>query len=435
MIDKQTFSILINILNILFILYLIFIERKNYRSLILWIISFLAFPILSWIVFLILGKGPRLKRNYLNSKVDELTYHNEIKYFSNGVSLFSQIIKDIKNSKSSIHIESYIFREDVFTKELIVILTQKLKEGIKVKIVIDSNGNSKNSKHFFDEFKRNGGEVYSFYNGIYRLLNYNYRNHKKIIVIDGKIGYLGGFNIGDEYLSHHPRITPWRDSQMRIEGEVVYYLQKAFLDDYFYSKGSFSRYDDYDLFKSTTSNHCEVKLLSFSPKTEYRNIKEEYMKKIYASKKEIIIQTPYFVPDIGLLNALKNALVNKVKVVIMIPKVYDQWIPYCATLEYAKELYLLGAEVYLYRGFIHAKTLIIDEEYLSLGSVNFDIRSMHHNFEITALIYSKKEVDDYLRIYYKDLSESDEFTLTYERKYLRRYKIGRKVFKLLSTLM
>ena len=435
MIDRETFTILINILNILFILYLIFIERKNYRSLILWVISFLAFPIFSWVIFLILGRGPRLKKNYLNSKIDELTYFNDVRYFSSGRDLFTRIIKDIKNAKSSIHIESYIFRDDVFTNEFLYLLNQKLKEGVKVKIVIDSNGNLRNRKHFFDEFKRNGGEIYSFYNGIYRLINFNYRNHKKIIVIDGKIGYLGGFNIGEEYLSQHPRITPWRDSQMRIEGEVVYHMQKAFLDDYYYSKGGYSQYEDYDLFKSTINNHCEVKLLSFSPKSEYKNIKEEYMKKIYAAKNEIIIQTPYFVPDIGLLNALKNALVNKVKVVIMIPKVYDQWIPYCATLEYAKELYLLGAEVYLYRGFIHAKTFIVDREYLSLGSVNFDIRSMHHNFEITALIYSKKEVDDYLKIYHDDLKESDEFSLSYERKYLRKYKVGRKVFKLLSTLM
>ena len=435
MIDKQTFTILINILNIIFILYLIFIERKNYRSLILWIISFLAFPILSWIVFIVLGRGPRLKRNYLNSKIDQLTYFNEVEYFSNGKSLFSQLIKDIKEAKSSIHIESYIFRDDIFTKELISILISKLKEGVKVRIVIDSNGNIKNGKNLFLEYKRSGGEIYSFYNGIYRLLNFNYRNHKKIIVIDGKIGYLGGFNIGVEYLSHHPRITPWRDSQIRIKGESIYYLQKSFLDDYYYAKGKYSRYEDYDLFKTSSNNSCEIKLMSFSPKSEYKNIKEEYMKKIYAAQEEIIIQTPYFVPDIGLLNALKNALVNKIKVIIMIPKIYDQWIPYCATLEYAKELYLLGAEIYLYRGFIHAKTMIIDREYLSLGSANFDIRSMHDNFEITALIYSIKEVNKYLEIFYQDLKDSDEFSLSYERKYLRKYKIGRKVFKLLSTLM
>ena len=119
----------------------------------------------------------------------------------------------------------------------------------------------------------------------------------------------------------------------------------------------------------------------------------------------------------------------------MIPKVYDKWIPYCSTLEYAKELYCLGAEVYFYKGFIHAKTLIIDEEYLSLGSANFDIRSMHHNFEITAIISSKKEVLEYLNIFYLDIENSEVFDLTYERKYLKKYKIGRKVFKLLSTLM
>lgn len=382
-----------------------------------------------------LGRGPRLKSSYLNSEISEVTRFNEVDYFSSGRELFIDIVEEIKNAKSSIHIESYIFRDDKFTNELLTLLIYKLKQGIKVKIVLDSNGNIGNRKSQFKEFKMNGGEVYSFYNGIYKLINFNYRNHKKIIVIDGKIGYLGGFNIGDEYLSHHPRITPWRDSQIKIKGEAIYYLQKAFLDDYYYSKGNHKDYDKNDLIKTKVDNQCYIQLLSFSPKNEYKTIKEEYMKQIYTAKRKIIIQTPYFVPDIGLLNALKSALINGIKVEIMIPKVYDQWIPYCATLEYSKELFLLGAKVYFYKGFIHAKTLIIDGEYLSLGSVNFDIRSMHHNFEITSLIYTKREVERYLQIYYLDLENSIMYDEVYERKYLKRYIVGRKVFKLLSTLM
>lgn len=435
MIDKTTLNILINLLNIIFILYLIFIERKNYRSLILWIICFIAFPVVGWVIFIMLGRGPRLKKNFVNSSSSEVTYFNEIEYFSSGVSFFRDLIGEINKAKSTIHIESYIFRDDTFTNELLNLLILKLKQGIKVKIVLDSNGNLSNRKTFFKEFKENGGEVFSFYNGIYQLLNFNYRNHKKIIVIDGEIGYLGGFNIGDEYLSHHPRITPWRDSAIKLKGEIIYYLQKNFLDDFYYSKGGYKGIENVDLIQRKVDNQSIVQLLSFSPKNEYKNIKEEYMKKIYGAKKEIIIQTPYFVPDIGLLNALKNALINDIKVKIMIPKVYDQRIPYCATLEYAKELYALGAEIYFYKGFIHAKTLIVDREYLSLGSVNFDVRSMHHNFEITALIYSKKDVDNYLQIYFSDEENSEVFSEVYERKYLRRYRVGRKVFKLLSTLM
>lgn len=435
MIDKTTLTILINLLNIIFILYLIFIERKNYRSLILWIICFIAFPVLGWIIFFLLGRGPRLRKNFINSDTSEVTYFNEIEYFVNGANFFKDLICEIDNASSSIHIESYIFRDDIFTNDLVNLLIKKLKEGVKVKIVVDSNGNMSNRKNFFNRFKEHGGEIYSYYNGIYRLLNFNYRNHKKIIVIDGKIGYLGGFNIGDEYLSHHPRITPWRDSQIKIKGEAVYYLQKNFIDDFCYARGGYRGVQGVDLFKSKVNNESIVQLLSFSPKNEYKNIKEEYMKKIYGAKKEIIIQTPYFVPDIGLLNALKNALINGIKLKIMIPKVYDQRIPYCATLEYSKELYKLGAEVYFYKGFIHAKTLMIDGEYLSLGSVNFDIRSMHHNFEITALIYTKKDVEKYIQIYGKDELNSERFDEVYERKYLKRYRVGRKVFKLLSTLM
>lgn len=435
MIDKATFNLLINILNILFILYLIFIERKNYRSLILWIFCFLIFPIGGWIVFLLLGRGPKLKRNFVTSSTSEITVDNTIDYFTDGISLFRDLVNEIDKATSSIHIESYIFRDDNFTSELLNLLIIKLKQGIKVRIVLDSNGNINNRKNQFKEFEKYGGQVCAYYNGIYRWLNFNYRNHKKIIVIDGKIGYLGGFNIGDEYLSHHPRITPWRDSQIKITGNAVYFLQKEFLNDFYYANGKYKIIENQDLFKIKSNGYGLVKIMSFSPKDEYKNIKEEYTKRIYGAKKEIIIQTPYFVPDVGLMNALKTALKHGIKIQLMVPKIYDQRIPYCATLEYAKELYKLGAEVYFYKGFIHAKTLIIDREYLSLGSVNFDVRSMFSNFEITALIYSKNDINKYLDIFVVDKENSEVFNEVYERKYLKRFLVGRKVFKLLSTLM
>ncbi|MDD6302338.1 MAG: phospholipase D-like domain-containing protein [Bacillales bacterium] len=436
MIDNTTFSILVNIMNVLFICYLIFVEKKNYRSLFIWISIFLIFPIGGWILFFFFGRGPMLFFYKKEDYYQTLTLYNHLQIFTDGKSFYDDLMEEIKKAKSTIHIESYIFRDDRFTKELMKELYVKLKEGVKVRIVYDPNANLTNDRNQFVEFIKLGGKVYPYYKGIFKILNFNYRNHRKIIVIDGKLGYLGGFNLGIEYLSKHPRITPWRDSQIKIKGECVYVLQKEFLKDYNFAKKSIQYEDNLDLIKEKYSDRIlPIDLVSFCPKDDFNKIKETYMSWIYGAKSLIQIQTPYLVPDIGIMNAIKTALHNKVKVEIMIPRVYDKLIPYFGTLEYVKELFDLGAKVYFYEGFIHAKTLLVDDEKLSIGSVNLDVRSMYHNFELTALIYGKEQIYRHKNIFSVDVINSLIYSEEFEKKELKKYRLGQKIFKLLSVLM
>lgn len=423
------------VINFLLILLFLFEEKKNYRSMLLWVVLFIVFPIGGYLIYLLLGRGMVLPSFYYRESEISLSLYNEVSIFTDGCKLYSDIFKEIEKAKESVHIETYIFRSDYIGTKLISLLVKKCKEGVKVKIVFDSNGNIFNDKKQFNELKRAGGEVYSYYNGIYRFLNFNYRNHRKIIVIDGIISYIGGFNIGSEYLGCHARITPWRDTHIRIIGESVYSIQKTFINDFNSAKGRLSSLIDSSLKRNTNKKYCPIEIASFFPNNDYQLIKQCYLKEVYRAKKRIIIETPYFVPDIGLLNALKYALREGIEVIIIIPKVYDKIVSYFPTLEYANELFNNGAKVYLYKGFIHAKAVLIDSSFLSIGSSNFDIRSFYHNIELNAFIYDKSVIKAYKNIIDLDLELSIEYSEVVERRLLKKYRFGRKVFKILSSLM
>lgn len=423
------------VINVLLILLFIFEEKKNYRSMLLWVVLFIFFPLGGYLIYLLIGRGILLPSFYYRENEINLTLYNNVTFFNDGRELFKDIFYLIENAKTSIHIESYIFRDDELGKRLVCLLKKKCKEGIKVKVVYDPNGNLFNDKHFFDELINEGGEVRKYYYGIYRFLNFNYRNHRKIIVIDGLVAYIGGFNIGEEYLSKHPRITPWRDSHIKIEGESVYYIQKTFLNDFYSASKKRNVNVNSSLIRSKVEAYCPIEVATFFPNEDYQVVKQVYLKEIYNARKRILIQTPYFVPDIGLLNSLKYVLRQGIEVVIMIPKVYDKIISYYATLEYAMELFEKGAKVYLYHGFIHSKVMLVDSSFLSIGSTNFDIRSFHHNLEENAFIYDRNKIMEYYYIFKDDLIRCDEYDEVYERKYLRKYRFGRKIFKILSSLM
>ena len=433
--NLKTIYEFIVVINVLLILLFIFEEKKNYRSMLLWVVLFIFFPIGGFLIYLLIGRGIVLPSFYYRENEINLSLYNNVSFFNEGNELFKDIFFEIEKAKSSIHIESYIFRDDELGKKLVCLLKKKCKEGVSVKIVYDPNGNLFNNKHFFDELINEGGEVKKYYYGIYRLLNFNYRNHRKIIVLDGKKAYIGGFNIGEEYLSRHPRITPWRDSHIKIEGESVYYIQKTFLNDFYSASKNKSSKACSDLVMVKSKEYCPIEIATFFPNEEYQVVKQVYLKEIYNARNRILIQTPYFVPDIGLLNALKYVLRQGIEVIIMIPKVYDKIISYYATLEYAMELFEKGAKIYLYHGFIHSKAMIIDSSFLSIGSTNFDIRSFHHNLEENAFIYDTNKIKEYYEIFKNDLYKCDEYDEIYERKYLKKYRFGRKIFKILSSLM
>ena len=468
----MTIKIIIYLINLLLVIWFIFYQNKNYRSSIKWLLFFLLIPLFSFVVYYFVGMGIKVnKRIYLNvekrvnnliqinkqhmkcTNIDlekiikvnkelngsEITYHNDIKYYLDGNSYFSDLLFYLNEAKRSIHIEMYIFRDDEFGRTIMDLLIKKAHQGVKVKIIFDPNGNFKNQRNFFKKYLHKNMEIIKHSPFYYQIRNFNYRNHRKIIIIDGKIAFLGGFNFGLEYLSNDAKVDPFRDTQIKIIGESVLDLQKRFLIDFYYAKSLFSLVVNIDIDKEDIKVNKVDKLLPMQiVSTSYfirENIKRSKLALLSMAKKEVYIQTPYFIIDPIMMEQLKLLLIAKVKVNIMVPLKYDQKIPFCATLSYVRELYNLGAKVYLYEGFIHSKTIIVDDYFLMVGSSNFDIRSFSLNLETDAYIYSYNEVSRYKKIFNIDIIHSLEYTYLIEEKLFSSFKIGKRIFRLISSLM
>ena len=459
-------------INFLLILWFVFYQNKNYRISLKWLLLFLLIPLFSFVLYFFLGKGISInKKKYLqvkervnrlfkednlklkvndqeldkqvklNVKLDgyNLTYYNKIDYFCSGEKYFSTLFFDILQAKSSIHIQMYIIRDDKLKDELMELLLKKAKDGVKIKILYENIGNLKNKKNFLSKYKHENIKIVKFNPFLYSLRNVNYRNHKKLVIIDGRIGYIGGFNIGEEYLSLNPRLSPFRDSVIRVYGESVCQLQKAFLIDFYYASSLFKPFFSIDVNKQDitcyyANNHCPMQLMTSSFEIR-ENLKRSKLNLLHLAKEEVYIQTPYFILDPLVSEEIKLLLLKGVKVKIMVPLKYDQLIPYSVSLWTLRELYSLGAVIYLYNGFIHAKSLVIDEFALVIGSSNFDIRSNSLNLESDMFIYSKEEIEEYKKIFNKDIKDSLEYSIQLEESLYKYLKFGKRFFRLLSSIL
>lgn len=330
---------------------------------------------------------------FLNSNEAVLTKGNNVKLISDGDDKFDQLLKDISQAEHHIHVTYYIFRGDNIGTKLVRALEEKAKQGVKVKVLYDPVGARVLGKHFFDGLREVGGQAEPFFGSRFFLINLrlNYRNHRKIVVIDGKIGYTGGFNVGDDYLGLYEEMGYWRDTHLRIEGNGVLSLQTRFLMDWNAStKGKTIGYDEVYFPFSGLKGSTDMQIVSSGPDNEMHAIEKGFIKLISMAKESVYIQTPYFIPNEALMETIKIAILSGIDVKVMIPNKPDHPFIYRATLSYATELIDYGAEVYIYdSGFLHSKTIVIDEELLSVGTANFDIRSFKLNFEVNAFIYDR----------------------------------------------
>jgi cardiolipin synthase len=284
--------------------------------------------------------------------------------------------------------------------------------------------------------KRAGAEVYCFLPPLIAFFDkrLNYRNHRKIVVVDGKLGFLGGINIGDEYLGRDPQLGYWRDTHLQLQGDSVYYLQQTFLNDWEFVSGQ--RLSDGLLFpEHSIGSGTPVQILPSGPDVHFDAIFELAFSAIAAAKQRIWITTPYFIPDRSIQIGLKTAALSGVDVRIIFPGVPDSRIVHLATLSYVKELLQAGVKFYQYQnGFMHAKMLIVDELIASAGTANMDMRSFFANFEINAVFFDKKTIGRLGRDFQQDIRNSKEIVA--ERFELRsRWQKGKEVVaRLLSPL-
>lgn len=349
----------------------------------------------------------KLIRLMHDSENAPLTLKNEVEILINGEEKFRCLFEDIRQAESSIHLEYYIIRDDEIGTELIDLLCEKCREGVEVRINYDyvASDFSASTRRRLQEA---GINFYPFMPVYFPKFasKFNHRNHRKIAVIDGKIGYVGGINIGDEYINAHGK-RYWRDTHLRIRGESVGVLQFHFLLNWdFVSDGDLVIKDEW-FAGSEITRDTPVQIAVSGPDTDWAQIMEAMFVAITSADEYLYLTTPYFIPNDEILMALMAAARSGVEVKVLIPGHSDSWAAKYASFSYIEQMLKAGIEVYLYdKGIIHAKTMVVDGIFSTVGTSNIDYRSFNINFEINALIYDEHIAAKMVTSFNNDLQES-----------------------------
>ncbi len=470
------------ILNIFLAIALIFLERRDPTSTWAWLLVIFFIPFFGFFIYLLFGRQLRekhlfrwegrskigidqlinyqiqaIEENTLEFRLDDtahykdmiylhlrnnhavLTQDNDVQVFNDGAAKFDALIHDLEQAKDHIHFQYYIFKLDTLGTRILNVLIQKAKQGVKVRVLFDDIGSRGLHKRHLQELIDNGGDVEAFFPAIMPLINprMNFRNHRKIVVIDGRIGYVGGFNVGDEYLGLNKKFGYWRDTHLRIEGSAVHPLQTRFILDW--NQASEKNDIEYSerLFPAIPrKGSVGMQIVSSGPDSQWEQIKDGYLKMIFLAKRYIYIQTPYFIPDISFLDALRIACLSGVDVRIMIPNKPDHMFVYWATYSNVGKLLKAGAKVYIYEnGFLHTKQIVVDDELSTVGTANIDVRSFKLNFEVNAFIYDREKSHELAELFEQDMQLSTELTHDMYLERSRGIKIKESVSRLLSPLL
>ena len=353
---------------------------------------------------------------FLESDESILTKGNKVELFTDGAKKFDSLIEDISKAEHHIHMIYYIIHNDKIGNRILKALEERAAAGVDVLVIYDALGSRSLKPNFFKTLKKLGGKAEPFFGSKLPIINlrFNYRNHRKIVIIDGKIGYTGGFNVGDEYLGEYKKFGYWRDTHLKIQGNAVLALQSRFLMDWNAAVPKHKlEYEENYFPLIDKKGHSNIQIVSSGPDTDLEQIKKGYIKMISMAKESVFIQTPYFVPDDSVLESIQIAVMSGIDVKIMIPNKPDHPFIYRATMYYAAAMVAVGAEVYIYdNGFLHAKTVVVDGDICSIGTANFDIRSFKLNFEVNAFIYDHQIAQQQQDFFYEDMKKS--YLLTQE---------------------
>lgn len=452
--NKYMFWYFFLIFNIILIIIMSIFEIKNIKKWLSWSIIIFIFSILGFLLYIILGNNLKFKakkqiiekkkstNNYLkianiinihNYQINEISNkinndfkckvwtNNNVKIFTNGHDFFYDLLEKISNAKNHINLEFYIFSDDETGQKLANILIKKAQEKVKIKIIYDSFGSRKTKNDFWENMRRNNIEVQPFFPPLFDfdLLNFkiNYRNHRKIAIIDGKIAYIGGINIRNDHMGKDKKLSPWRDTQLMIAGTGVYSIQDIFLNDWAFCTNKTLKKQEIIAFfpKITYANTFPLQIIDDGIEYDKKRILSIYIDIINYAKKYIYIQTPYFLINDELQNAIINAKNRGVNVNIFLPKKPDKKFIFGASLINIKKLLKNKVNIYLYNGFIHSKVLLSDNA-VCIGSCNFDYRSLFLNFEVMCICYDKNFIEKNKKIINSDIKNS---VLLTKKAYLR----------------
>lgn len=373
-----------------------------------------------------------------------LTGDNQVEIFTDGQKKFDDLIREMEQARDYIHIQYYIIKNDEVFGRIAPVLKKKVAEGVEVRILYDGMGGRFMPRRVWEDLRRAGvlvGEFFPAFLGRLQL-RINYRNHRKIVVIDGRVGYVGGFNIGREYVSKDPSFGYWRDTHLKIRGSAVFSLQIRFALDWNYAvkenlfkNGRYFGLDQKAPFPIRRTG-VDIQIISSGPDASNRQIRNNYLQLINNAKDHIYIQTPYFVPDDAVLSSLKMAAESGVDVRLMIPCKPDHPFVYWASYSYVEDLLAVGARCYTYEnGFLHAKGVMADGLVSCYGTANMDIRSFELNFEVNATIFDRETTGRLEQAFLEDLNRCREIT---KERYAKRsmwVRMKEQCSRLLSPLL
>lgn len=375
----------------------------------------------------------------VNDNWSPLTGGNQARLLINGEETFPDLLSVLKEAKHHIHIQYYIFENDVIGNKIKNLLIEKAKQGVKVRFIYDDFGSSSIRGKVVNEIKVAGVEAYPF-NRIHLLFlanRLNYRNHRRIVVVDGRTAFTGGVNVSDRYINTGTNQLYWRDTHLRIDGTGCHYLQYLFFCDWNFASGQQIE-PDTTYFHGIHHAHADVavQIAASGPDSPTATIMLSFLKAITSAKESILITTPYFIPGESILDALKVASLSGVSVSILVPGVSDSWWVNMAARSFYTELLKVGVKIYLYqKGFLHAKTMVIDNNLSIIGTANMDYRSFDLNFELSVLLFDFDMAKKLKSIFHEDLSNSKKINpeLWHQRKLHK--KLSERIARLLSPLM
>lgn len=342
-----------------------------------------------------------------------LTTGNKVEILNNGEATFTAIFKSIEQARHHIHLEYYIIDDDETGQYLKNLLIRKSREGVEVRVIIDDVGSWGLKKKFLNELTSAGVELYPFMQVRFPRLTskVNFRNHRKIAVIDGKVGFTGGINFADRYKNGLKEIGPWRDMHLKITGDAVASLQVVFAADWFFVTQQNLKGKNYYPPLSEAQG-VPIQVSASGPDSDWESIGQGIFTAITSAKKSVYIATPYLIPPSYILTALKIAALGGIDVRIIIPEKSDARFSKWCSFSFVQKLLEAGVRVYFYqKGFIHSKILMVDSTMATIGSTNIDVRSIETNFEVNAFIYNEKVGKQFEHYFREDLTNSREITL------------------------
>ncbi len=409
-------------------------ENRNPLKTISWVLLLVFFPIGGIIIYYFFGQDSRKvrvlsRKSYKRLKkrsFDHLIIHNaenicsefaplaklldnnnsaallqgsEIRIFTNGPDKFEALLADLGKARHHIHLQYYIFLDDAIGNKVKDMLIRKAREGVEVRVLYDDAANWQVKNRFYNEMAKAGVEITAFLKVHFPLLTskVNYRNHRKIVVIDGRIGYIGGMNIADRYLE-----PTWRDTHLRVEGKGVLGMQSAFLIDWLSSGKQIANEKSY-FPESPVLTKNVMQIATGGPIGIWRTLLQATIQIIASAQKHVYIQTPYFLPTDGLLQALQLTALAGIDVRLMVPWHADVRFVSTASHSYFEDILNAGVKIYVMDpGFLHAKMIVVDDFLTVIGSANMDFRSFEHNFEVNAYIYDEKIALQMKQVFFND---------------------------------